>query len=299
MAGESTTNGLAGIRPTKGAPDIILQVHDNAIFQGTVNWQDSMGYAATTMGRATSTTSATAVANGANEADQQSASELTTSVSTATPAMKAVFVVLSFISAMTTQTDLKGFASKTIAIALANKLDSDITALFGGFSTVVGTSGVGLTVQDTITAAMNLRVNAGNRAGDAMWGLHPKQIADLVSSASNNNSPFAAMQLEGFDTRFGQSARSNSHGLLQGFPCLSSTQVGTVNAGADRGGALYVTPSASGAGAAIGGAMLAIQQGSEDSMLPQRQLADALSGWSAYGVIEEMDVFGVLVQSDA
>jgi len=299
MAGESTTNGLAGIRPTKGAPDIIVQVHDNAIFQGMVNWQNSMGFAATTMGRATSTTSATAVANGANEADAQSASELTTTVSTATPAMKAVFVILSMISAMTTQVDLKAFAAKTIAIALANKLDSDITALFGGFATVVGTSGVALTPADCIAATMNLRVNAGNRAGDAVWGLHPKQIADLQNAASNNNSPFASRMLEEFDPRFGLSAKSNMHGDLYGYPCFGSTLVGTVNAGADRGGALFVIPSASGPGAAIGGALLALAQGSEGSMLPQQRLADAMSGWSAYGVIEEMDVFGVLVQSDA
>lgn len=299
MAGESTTNGLAGVRPTKGAPDIIVQVHDNAIFQGAVNWQDGMGYAATTMGRATSTTSATAVANGANEADAQSASELTTTVSTATPAMKAVFVILSMISAMTTQVDLKAFASKTIGIALANKLDSDITALFGGFATVVGTSGVALTQQDCITATMNLRVNAGNRAGDAIWGLHPKQIADLQSAASNNHSPFASRMMEEFDPRFGQSAKSNMHGDLFGYPCFASTLVGTVNVGADRGGALFVIPSASGPGAAIGGSMIALSQGGEASMLAQQRLADAMSGWSAYGVIEEMDVFGVLVQSDA
>lgn len=299
MASESTTNGLAGVRPTKGPSSVILQVHDNAIMQGFVNWQDSTGYAATTQARATSTTSATAVSNGANEADAQSNSELTTTVSTATPAMKAVFVVLSMISQLTSSVNLKDFAAKTIGIALANKLDTDISALFGGFATVVGDSGVALSASNTITATMNLRVNAGNRAGDAVWCLHPKQIADLQTSASSNTSPFAARMLDEFDPRFGMAARSNMHGMLQGYPCFSSTLVGTVNVGADRGGALMVIPSAAGPGAAIGGAMIALQQGGEGSMLSQQQLADAMSGWSAYGVIEEMDVFGVLVQSDA
>lgn len=299
MASETTTNGLSGVRPTKGPSSVILQVHDNAIMQGFVNWQDSTGYAATTQARATSTTSATAVSNGANEADAQSNSELTTSVSTATPAMKAVFVVLSMISQLTSSVNLKDFAAKTIGIALANKLDTDISALFGGFSTVVGDSGVAMSVSNAITATMNLRVNAGNRAGDAVWCLHPKQLADLRTSAGSNTSPFAARMLDEFDPRFGVAARSNMHGLLEGYPCFSSTLVGTVNAGADRGGALMVIPSEAGPGAAIGGAMIALQQGGEGSMLSQQQLADAMSGWSAYGVIEEMDVFGVLVQSDA
>ncbi len=299
MANESTTASFAGIRPTKGNPQVIDQVHDTAIGMQTVHWQDALGFAAVIQGRVSSTTSATAVSNGATEADAQTVSEITTVAATYTPAIKAVFVIASMAAMLTTPVDLEALASRTIGIALANKLDTDIFALFSGFASVVGTSGLDLSLDDCITAGMTLRVNAGNRFQNAIWMFHPTQVADLNRAGLNSNSPFVISTLDGFFPQAGKAMAGNYLGVFQGFQAFNSSLVGTVNAGADRGGALYVVPSAGNVGSAIGGALIALSQGGGGSMLPQQRLANAMAGYSMYAVGEEMDVFGVLVQSDA
>lgn len=299
MANETTSASMTGMRPTKVNPKVIDQVHDNSFAMEFVNWQNGLGFASVSQGAVTSTTAATAVANGATEGDAQTVSEITFAAATYSAAMKAVFVVASILGQLTTPVDVMDLATRTIGIALGNKIDTDVFALASGFATVVGTSGVDLAISDLIAAGFNLRVNAGHRHVDAAWCLHPVQVADINNSALSSNSPWVNRALADFFPEAGAAMQGGNYlGTLQGFPAFTSSLVGTVNGGADRGGMLIVIPSGE-TGAAIGGDMVALDQRNGGSMTPQQRLADAMGGWSCYAVGEEKDLFGVLVQSDA
>jgi hypothetical protein len=261
-----------------------------------------MGAASVSFGRITSSNASevVAVTNGASEAAAQNLSEVTTSTATAAPAVKAIFVILSLISKWTAAVDLVGEIRGVVARSLATKLDVDIATLFSGASNTVGTSGVDATLDDLRIAAALLRVNAGNRADSGVFGLHPVQVSDLEADAMARNSPYAAALMSA-SSPAGLSAaqRLNYRSPLFGFPILISNNIQTANASADRAGVLMVTPSASGAGAFLGGAMIGFSMMGDHDELVNQKVAQSLSGVSAYGLIEAKDEFGVAIVTDA
>lgn len=301
MANESTTNGLAGIRPAKVDPSLIPEVHDNSIAMPMVDWKDGTGAASVAIGRITSTATVNSPANGANEADAQTVSELTTSAATFSPAAKAVFVVLSLVAQYTSAPNLLEASRQYISRALATKLDTDVFALLAGFANAVGTSGVDLTLDDVLAARVLLRTGAGNRAdsADVVMVLHPVQFADLKRDAMSRNSPFVDRLVTDFDKNPGVQLAANYRGSYEGAWVFESSNVPTANAGADRAGGMFIVPGSGGTGAALGGAMIfANMAGSADQSV-NFALASSMHGVSLYAVGESMDVFGVEITSDA
>jgi N4-gp56 family major capsid protein len=82
--------------------------------------------------------------------------------------------------------------------ALGDKLDVDICALFAGFSTTVGATGVNISLANLLDGIYTLEVNDAAGLGSLVSVLHPRQTADLRSeleadaaSIYNNTSPNA------------------------------------------------------------------------------------------------------------
>lgn len=300
MANESTTSGLAGIRPARVSNSLIPEVHDNSISFPMVDWQDSTGAQSVAIGRITSTATVNTPANGANEADAQTVSEITTSAATFSPAAKAVFVVLSLVSQYTSAPNLLAEARGYISRALATKLDTDVFALLAGFANAVGTSGVDLTLDDVLAARVLLRTGAGNRAdsADVVMVLHPVQFADLQRDAMSRNSPFVDRLVTDFTQNPGIQLAANYRGSLYGAWVFESSNVPTANAGADRAGGMFIVPG-SGVGSALGGGMIFMDMAGAADQAVNLALATSMHGVSLYAVGEAKDEFGVEITSDA
>lgn len=159
----------------------------------------------------------------------------------------SVTLTVGEIVAMVTPTDLNttsnifggaGQYGADLGMALADKLITDITALLNGFSTEVGSSGNPLTETIVLTGHTTLR--AANVNGRLAMGLHPQQWFDLVGDVGTTISAAATT---------GTSPRAVTNDLAQGGDgfigeiygdtTVVNSTVASVNAGADRGGAMF------------------------------------------------------------
>jgi hypothetical protein len=146
MADESTTDSMAGIGPALVSNFLISEPRDEAVLAPLVHWQDAMGSLSVAQGAITSTLSATAISNGATEADAGSWSQVTTAAATFTPAIKAAFVIVSMQRMRSSPVDIVASVRGIVERGLVNKLEADIGALGGGFSNTAGTSGAALAI---------------------------------------------------------------------------------------------------------------------------------------------------------
>lgn len=171
--------------------------------------------------------------------------------------------------------------------AMGDKLDVDICALFSGFSSAVGSTGVNITLANLLDAIYTLEVADAAGLGSLVGVLHPRQTADLrteleADSASiyTNTSPNSLSK-----------AMAGYFGNWFGIDIFQSTNVPTANGGADRAGAVFVRNYA-----------LGIAQKWAAKVEPMRWAP--IRGWvlvasAMYGVGEIEDKAGVEVTTDA
>jgi len=72
-----------------------------------------------------------------------------------------------------------GARLRQLGRSLGDKMDVDITALFPGFGTTVGTSTVNITLSVILDGIYNIEVNDAGELGSLVAVLHPRQTADL------------------------------------------------------------------------------------------------------------------------
>jgi len=208
----------------------------------------------------------------------------------------SVTITSSEIGIMATITDVlevsdipaaHGARLKQLGRALGDKLDIDICALFGGFSTGVGTTTVNIALTDLLDVIYNLEVNDAAGLGGIVGVLHPRQAADIrteleadTASIYNNTSP--NMLAKGNAGYFGS---------WFGLDIYQSTNIPTANAAADRAGGFFIR------GYALGmvqkwGAKIEVMRWS-----PIRGFV--LVATAMYGVGEIEDLAGVNATTDA
>jgi len=129
-----------------------------------------------------------------------------------------------------------GARLRQLGRALGDKMDVDICALLGGFSTAVGSSGTNIALTDFLDAIYNLEVNDAAGLGEIVAVLHPRQTADIrteleADSASiyNQTSPNKLSK-----------ARAGYFGSWFEIDVFSSTNVPLANADADRAGGFFI-----------------------------------------------------------
>lgn len=124
--------------------------------------------------------------------------------------------------------------------ALANKIDLDILAEVGDFSTSVGSTGVDMTEANFLEAIYQLEL--GNAMGPFVSVLHPVQVNDLRTAVSATTGAIWG----------GPSVPSSDIGgfaSLYGIDVFKSTNCASVNTNADRQGVMM--PQGNGSGLAF------------------------------------------------
>jgi N4-gp56 family major capsid protein len=212
---------------------------------------------------------------------------LTTASVTGTAAEIGIMATITDVLEVSDIPAAHGARLRQLGRAIGDKLDVDICALLGGFSTAVGATTVDITLSNLLDAIYNLEVNDAAGLGSIVAVLHPRQVADLrteleADSASiyTNTSPNSLSK-----------SMAGYFGSWFGIDIFQSTNVPTANASADRAGGIFVRDYALG--------------------LVQKWAARVeamrwppIRGWvlvatSMYGVFEIEDLAGVEAVTDA
>lgn len=174
--------------------------------------------------------------------------------------------------------------------AIAEKLLTDITALFAGFSSSEGSTGAALTEAQFLAARSTLLIN--RHKGPYVSVLYPNQIDDLMADigttlativGTGGRSPRA-------ETNDMTLSPSMDMGEWYNVTIISSTTVPTANAGADSAGGMFA-----------GNRALAMVEkwGLRSEMERDISLrADELASTAAYAVGEVDDTAGVAIVTD-
>jgi N4-gp56 family major capsid protein len=220
-----------------------------------------------------------------------SAADLTegTDMSSTTVSTSSVSVTVGEVGAQVILTDLATMGAgnpadelgTVLGNAIATKIDTDLIALFDGFSSSFGTAGSETSVADLFKAAATLRANKVRGSMAAV--VHPYQAyaikANLTNTFANPN---------GGDAQ-NEAMRNGYVGTIAGIDVYESANV-TIDGSGDCKGAVFA-PEA-----------LAIAMKRDFQIAPQRD--ESLRAWelnatAVYGVGELDDSYGVEVLGDA
>ena len=201
----------------------------------------------------------------------------------------SVTITASEVGLMTTLTDLaRNSASRNVAgdigrlfgEAIATKIDSDLSALFTGFSTEKGPgAGSELTVQDLFECSAELKTN--NAPGPYYGVFHPKQIFNVKKSLTNT--------FVGRDTELSNEAmRSGFVGNVAGIQIFESSNI-SVDGSDDSIGAVFSQD-------ALGLAMM--QDLKIETQRDASLRADEIVATAVFGVGELHDSYGVKLTAD-
>lgn len=129
-----------------------------------------------------------------------------------------------------------GARLRQLGRAIGDKLDVDICALLGGFSTAIGATTVNITLANLLDAIYNLEVNDAAGLGSLVGVLHPRQTADLRTELEADT----AVLYSGKSDSSISKAMAGHFGSWFGIDIFQSTNVPTANAGADRAGGVFI-----------------------------------------------------------
>jgi len=212
-----------------------------------------------------------------------------TDMTSTTVSTSSVSVTVGEVGAQVLLTDLAAMGAgnpaeelgTVLGNAIATKMDTDLIALFDGFSGSIGTAGAEITVADLFKAAATLRANKVTGVINAV--VHPFQAYQLKANLTNT---FA--NPNGGDLQ--NEARRNGYvGTIAGINVYESANV-SIDGNDDAKGAVFA-PEA-----------LAIAMKRDFQIEPQRDASNRafeLNATAIYGVGELDDSFGVEILSDA
>ena len=193
---------------------------------------------------------------------------------------------------MTTLTDLaRNSAPRNVAAdigklfgeAIAKKIDQDLTALFDGFSTAVGSGSTALTAALVFQSIANVR-NAGVSMDGVSAVLHPMVAYDLKANLTNT---FA--NANGNDVA-NEALRNCFVGRLGGVPIYETTNVANDGTAGDYKQGVFHRD-------ALGLAMM--QDIKIETQRDASLRADEIVATAVYGVGELNDSYGVELHSDS
>ena len=204
----------------------------------------------------------------------------------------SVTITASEVGIMTTLTDLaRNSASRNVAgdigrlfgEAIARKMDSDLSALFTGFSTQKGPgAGAELTIQDLFEAGTELRTN--NAPGPYYGVFHPKQIFNVKKALTNTFAGTSNIPDLG-----NEAMRAGFVGQIAGIQIFESSNI-SVDGSDDSIGGVFSQD-------ALGVAMM--QDLKIESQRDASLRADEIVATAVYGVGELHDSYGVKLTADS
>ena len=205
---------------------------------------------------------------------------------TLTASEVGVMVELTDLAAESANEDVAAAIGRQIGAAMAEKVDTDIAALFSGFSNVINKTSAAVTVQDIFKAAATLKANKADQNGAFVCLLHPYQAYDIKNQLTN-----AGATMSHSLSDVGNTALLNGFiGRIAGVDIFESTVV----TGGDSAGAYYgavMTQDAL-------GYMVKRNMRIETERNASKRSLEVV-GSMAYGVSELFDQYGVAIVSDA
>ena len=193
---------------------------------------------------------------------------------------------------MTTLTDLgRNSAPRNVAAdigklfgeAIAKKIDTDLTALFDGFSTAVGSGSTALTAALVFQSIANVR-NAGVSMDGVSTVLHPMVAYDLKANLTNT---FA--NANGNDLA-NEALRNGFVGRLGGVPIYETTNVANDGTAGDYKQGVFHRDAL---------ALAMMQDLKIETQRDASLRADEIVATAVYGVGELNDSYGVELHSDS
>ena len=278
MANESTSSTLSELY-TEIVAEAQFVAQEQSIMRNLVR-----NYAITGGGKAVEVPIYSAVSAGAvSEASDLSNTAIDPS---------SVTITASEVGVMTTLTDLaRNSAPRNVAAdigrlfgeAIAKKQDTDMTALFDGFSGAIGDGTAAITAAKVFAAASDLRSAALN-INECAVVLHPKIAYDLKANLTNTFANSNANDLAN------EALRSGFVGTLAGMRVFETSNMSnTGNAGDYKGAAFHRDALA-----------MAEMQGLKVETQRDASLrADEIVATAVYGVGEIHDSYGVELHFDS
>jgi len=214
------------------------------------------------------------------EGTDMSSSTVSTSSVTITVGEVGAQVVLTDVAAMGAGNPAEELGT-VLGNSIATKIDTDLIALFDGFSTALGGAGTEITVADIFKAAATLRANKAQ--GEIFAVVHPFQAYQIKANLTNT---FA--NPNGGDAQ--NTAMVNSYvGTIAGVDIFESSNI-TVDGSDDAKGAVFSREA------------LAIAMKRDFQIETQRDAslrAFELNATAVYGVGELDDTYGVEMLFDS
>jgi N4-gp56 family major capsid protein len=221
------------------------------------------------------------------EANDLTPSAISTSKADITLAEVGLMTNVSDLSLNHSPSNVIADVGRLFGEAIATKIDRDLTALFGGFGTTVGSATTAATAALVFEAVAKLRAN-GVPSSDLALVLHPLVAYDLKSTIT---STFAAPASDVGN----EALRTGYVGMLAGVPVYETSNM------ADSSGNF---PGTTGdyKGAVFHKDAIAIAMSSDIKIETQRDAsarATELVGVATYGVAEIHDTYGVELEFDS
>ena len=282
MANESTTTTLNDLLPQIVA-EAMFQANEKSIMRGLVkNFTMPLNSGKSIVVPTYPKVAAAAVAEGTDLGN----TAVSTDGATLTVSEVGVMTTVTDLALRTSSSNVIADVGRLFGEAIAARMDKDLTALFGSFSTGVGAADQTITVNKIFEAVANLRKN-GVPATDLACVLHPMVAYDLKAAIGTQAFAGGDFQTEAL--------RSGYVGTLAGVPIFESSNMtdasdndpGTTG---DYKGALFHRD-------ALGLAMMQdiqIEQQRDASLRATELVATAV-----YGKGEIFDSYGIEMEFDS
>ena len=212
MANESTTTTLNDLLPQIVA-EAMFQANEKSIMRGLVkNFTMPLNSGKSIVVPTYPKVSAAAVAEGTDLSN----TAVSTDGATLTVSEVGVMTTVTDLALRTSSSNVIADVGKLFGEAIATRMDKDLTALFGSFSTGVGAADQTITVNKIFEAVANLRKN-GVPATDLACVLHPMVAYDLKAAIGTQAFAGGDFQTEAL--------RSGYVGTLAGVPIFESSNM--------------------------------------------------------------------------
>lgn len=231
MAG-STTTSLDDLLPQIVA-EAMFVASERSIMRGLVkNYNLSAGQGKTVTVPIYPLQTATTLVEG----DEIANSEVTTSGATLTVTTAAIRTLVTDLAVQSSASNVVADLGKLFGEAIARKVDTDLTALFAGFSAGKGDYTGAITAADIFESVAKLRA-AGVPQEGIVCVLHPEIAYDLKKAlTTNGNTAFVA---GAFGNVANEAMQMGYVGQLAGIPIFETGNIANVTNAGDYPGAVF------------------------------------------------------------
>ena len=278
MANESTSSTLSELY-TEIVAEALFVASEQSIMRPLVK-----NYAITGGGKSVEVPIYAAVSAAAvNEATDLSNTAINPSSVTITASENGIMTTLTDLARNSAPRNVAADIGKLFGEAIAKKIDTDLTALFDGFSTSVGAADAALTVAKLFESVANLR-NSAVPISDVSAVLHPMIAYDLKANLTNTFANSNANDLAN------EALRNGFVGRIAGVPIYETSNLDNTGTTGDYKNGVFHRD-------ALGLAMM--QDLKIETQRDASLRADEIVATAVYGVGELHDSYGIELLADS